>query len=129
MADQPKERRITSEAEAKVTVQRSRFIALVFPAQDLDQIKKVISKLRRKHHKARHHCWACRLQDQEGRLLEQARDDGEVGRPGMAMLELLRARGLQGAVVVTRYFGGVKLGPGGVKRAFVQAAEEALEGL
>lgn len=127
MPDQLRERRITKEAEAKVTVQRSRFFALLFPASDLDQIKMVLEKRRRKHHKARHHCWACRLRDEEGRLLEQARDDGEVGRPGMAMLELLRARGLQGAVLVTRYFGGIKLGPGGVKRAFVQAAEEALE--
>ena len=42
------------------------------------------------------------------------------------MLELLRAHDVQGAIVVTRYFGGVKLGPGGVKRAFVKAAVEAL---
>lgn len=120
------DRRITTQAEAKVTEQRSRFLALVFPANDLEQVKKVIDKRRRKHHKARHHCWACRLEDKDGRPLEQARDDGEVGRPGMAMLEMLRARGLQGAVVVTRYFGGVKLGPGGVKRAFVKAADKAL---
>ena len=120
------ERLITEQAEAKVTEQRSRFLALVFPAEDLEQVKEVIDRRRRKHHKARHHCWACRLPGDRGLPIEQARDDGEVGRPGLAMLELLRARGLQGAVVVTRYFGGVKLGPGGVKRAFVKAAEEAL---
>jgi putative IMPACT (imprinted ancient) family translation regulator len=60
---------------------------------------------------------------------EQARDDGEVGRPGLVALELLRARDLEGGLVVSRVFGGVKLGPGGVARAFRAAAALALEAL
>jgi len=118
--------KLTGSAEAKVTVERSRFLALAMPVADLEQVKKIVKKRRRKHHKARHHCWACRVRGQDGRVVEQARDDGEVGRPGYAMLDLLRAGDLEGAVIVSRYFGGVKLGPGGVKRAFVAAATEAL---
>jgi len=61
-------------------------------------------------------------------LTEQARDDGEVGKPGMKLLELLRARDLEGLLVVSRIFGGVKLGPGGVGRAFRAAAQGTLPG-
>ena len=99
------------------------------PAQNLDDVKRVLAIERKKHRKARHHCWACRVRDDDGRLVEQARDDGEVGRPGMKMLELLRHDDLQGLIVVSRYFGGVKLGPAGVGRAFRDAARGALEQL
>lgn len=110
-------------------VQRSRFFALVFPADDLEQARKVIARRRGKIRKACHHCWACRLPAPDGGHLEQARDDGEVGRPGAAMLELLRARDLEGGIVVSRIFGGVKLGAGGVSRAFRRAAELCLDEL
>jgi putative IMPACT (imprinted ancient) family translation regulator len=63
------------------------------------------------------------------RIVEQARDDGEVGRPGTVILEVLRRYDLEGGIVVSRLFGGVKLGVGGVSRAFRQAAEEAVEKL
>jgi putative IMPACT (imprinted ancient) family translation regulator len=69
------------------------------------------------------------VKDKNGQVVEQARDDGEVGRPGMKMLELLRHNDLEGLIVVSRYFGGVKLGPGGVGRAFRDAAAGALAGL
>ena len=101
-------------------------MALVFAPKDLDEIKKVVKQQSRKYPRARHHCWACRLQQADGKILEQARDDGEVGKPAAAMLEMMRGRDLYGAVVVSRIFGGVKLGPGGVKRAFRQAFAGAL---
>jgi putative IMPACT (imprinted ancient) family translation regulator len=59
-------------------------------------------------------------------MVEQARDDGEVGRPGMKLLELLRHNDLEGLLVVSRIFGGVKLGPGGVGRAFRDAGAGAI---
>ena len=59
-------------------------------------------------------------------MVEQARDDGEVGRPGYVMLDLLRRDDLEGGLIVSRFFGGVKLGPGGVSRAMREAAELAL---
>jgi putative IMPACT (imprinted ancient) family translation regulator len=119
--------RIASLAEFTLTEQRSKFHAAALPAASLDEVKKAVAKRKRKYHKARHHCWACRVRDDEGRVVEQARDDGEVGRPGMKLLELLRQHDLEGLLVVSRIFGGVKLGPGGVGRAFRDAGAGALE--
>ena len=121
--------RITASSEFTVTEKRSRFLALAAPASSLDEAKKVVRKRSKKLHKARHHCWACRFLDKEGRVVEQARDDGEVGRPGMILLEQLRRDDLEGVIVVSRFFGGVKLGPAGVGRAFRAAGEGAIEGL
>ena len=118
--------KIRGRCEASLTVERSRFLAMVFPAESREQAAQVVAEQRRAHCKACHHCWACRIIEPNGQLVEQARDDGEVGHPGRALLELLRLRQLEGGIVVSRIFGGVKLGPGGVKRAFRQAAEQAL---
>jgi len=112
--------------EHEITEQRSRFFAAAVPLSTLVQVKTELSRRKRKYHKACHHCWACRVRDENGQLVEQARDDGEVGKPGMKLLELLRARDLEGLLVVSRIFGGVKLGPGGVGRAFRDAALGAL---
>lgn len=120
---------VSGSCEFEEKVKRSRFLAVVFPASYIEEIKKVVASRRRKHHKARHHCWACRVRDATGTLVEQARDDGEVGRPGMVLLELLRREDLEGGIVVSRFFGGVKLGPGGVSRAFKAAGEGALQQL
>jgi len=114
-------------SEHDITEQRSRFFAAAVPAATLDQVKKELAKRKKKYHKARHHCWACRVRDDDGRLVEQARDDGEVGRPGMKLLELLRQNDLEGLLVVSRIFGGIKLGRGGVVRAFRAAALGALD--
>jgi len=120
---------IDTTAEHILTVQRSRFKAVVVPARSIDDVKELVDGRRRTHRKARHHCWACRVRDDSGQWVEQARDDGEVGRPGMVLLELLRRNDLQGGIIVSRFFGGVKLGPGGVARAIREAAKQALAGL
>jgi len=114
-------------SEHDITEQRSRFYAAAVPAATSNEVKDELAKRKKKYHKARHHCWACRVRDDNGRLVEQARDDGEVGRPGLKLLELLRQKDLEGLLVVSRIFGGIKLGPGGVGRAFRAAALGALE--
>jgi putative IMPACT (imprinted ancient) family translation regulator len=119
---------ITKLSEFELTEQRSRFCAAAVPAATLAEVKRELARRKKRHHKARHLCWACRVSDDGGRVVEQARDDGEVGRPGMKLLELLRQRDLEGLIVVSRYFGGIKLGPGGVGRAFRDAALGALGG-
>jgi putative IMPACT (imprinted ancient) family translation regulator len=119
--------RIEILSEHDITEQRSRFYAAAVPATSLGEVKKELAKRRRRYHKARHHCWACRVRDKDGQIVEQARDDGEVGRPGMKLLELLRQRELEGLLVVSRIFGGIKLGPGGVGRAFRDAALGTLD--
>ncbi len=119
--------RIARPGEAKLTVDRSRFYAVAFPASSMDQVREAVRRLRARHRKARHLCWACRLREADGRLIEQSRDDGEVGHPGRVLLELLRRDDMEGGLAVARIFGGVKLGVGGVSRAFRAAAEAALE--
>ncbi len=100
-------------------------VAIFQRATSLDDVKALLEKRRREFRKARHHCWACRIDQPSGQWLEQARDDGEVGRPGLVLLELLRRKG-SGVLVVSRIYGGVKLGPGGVARAFREAGQGAI---
>jgi len=117
---------ITQSTEYEITEQRSRFMAEARSAGSLEEVKAVVASKRKLIRKANHHVWACRLRGKDGRVVEQARDDGEVGRPGMTLLELLRHDDLEGMLIVSRIFGGVKLGPGGVKRAFREAGKGAL---
>lgn len=119
---------VRGEHRATVTEQRSRFHALLFPAADDGQLREALARQKQAHRKARHHCWAARL-SVDGRTVEMARDDGEVGRPGMRLLALLQRDDLYGGLVVSRIFGGVKLGPAGVGRAFQRAGAAAVEQL
>lgn len=112
--------------EFKLTAERSRFHALLFPAADEEGVAAAVRRRRGELRKANHHCWAMRVRDASGALIEKSKDDGEVGHPGRALLELLRREDLEGAIVVSRIFGGVKLGVGGVTRAFREAGEGAI---
>jgi putative IMPACT (imprinted ancient) family translation regulator len=114
-------------AEAELVVRRSRFLAISFPAASEADVKRLLGHRRKVLRKACHHCWALRVCPIDGPTIERARDDGEVGRPGQVLLELLRGRDVEGAIVVSRIFGGVKLGVGGVARAFRDVAREALD--
>jgi putative IMPACT (imprinted ancient) family translation regulator len=121
--------RIIHPAAFKATVERSRFFAVVFPAPTEDDVLAAVRAAKGEHRKANHHCWAFRGRDASGALVEKSKDDGEVGHPGRLLLELLRRDDLEGGLLVSRIFGGVKLGVGGVSRAFREAAEGALAGL
>ena len=116
-----------AQAEARLTVKRSKFAARAVLTSRQSEVEAAFKAFRTKHRKARHICWASRVNDVSGKIEEQMRDDGEVGRPGLLMLELLRRRKCLGIIMVARYFGGVKLGVGGVSRAFRDVATEALE--
>jgi len=118
--------KITQVAEAKLTVERSRFFALLFPARAVEDVDAVVRRQKGELRKANHHCWAVLLEDEQGRAVEKSKDDGEVGHPGRVLLEVLRKHQLQGGLVVSRVFGGVKLGVGGVSRAFREAGEAAV---
>ena len=101
---------------------------MAFGAASMEDVQSQVGAFATKHRRSRHVCWACRVGIPGRDPVEQMRDDGEVGRPGLVMLEMLRRRDLLGGIVVARYFGGVKLGVGGVSRAFREVAEAALEG-
>ncbi|MHB8797290.1 MAG: YigZ family protein [Thermoanaerobaculia bacterium] len=121
--------RIARSASFKTTVERSRFFAVAFPAATESEVLDAVKAARGEHRKANHHCWAFRGRDLAGALVERSKDDGEVGHPGRLLLELLKRDELEGGLLVSRVFGGVKLGVGGVSRAFREAAEGALESL
>ena len=118
--------RIAKAVEFSLTVERSKFHALLVPLSAPAELEAVLKARRRDYRKANHHCWALRLPGDAGGIVEQSKDDGEVGHPGRVLLELLRKHDLFGALVVSRVFGGVKLGVGGVSRAFRDAGQGAI---
>jgi uncharacterized YigZ family protein len=119
---------VTDGQEIETKVKGSRFLARVLRAADEPEATSRLHAIRKRHHDATHHCWAFRL-GVPGEVLERFDDDGEPsGTAGQPILgALLRADVLDALVVVTRYFGGTKLGTGGLVRAYGEAAREAVE--
>lgn len=118
---------IAAPVENELVIKKSRFIAHVAPVASPDEADAVIAQIRKRAWDAGHNCTAMVT----GLLGDQARssDDGEPsGTAGMPMLEVLRRRELTDLVaVVTRYWGGTKLGAGGLVRAYSSAVSEALD--
>ena len=114
-----------SPGESELTEKRSRFLGHVRMVESEEEAKAFIAEMKRKYYDARHNCWCYAIQDGA----ERYSDDGEPqGSAGIPMLEVLRRRGVTNAVcVVTRYFGGVLLGTGGLLRAYTQSAADALD--
>lgn len=106
-------------------IKGSRFIADAADIQSVDDVQELLAVLRTQFPGASHHCWAYRLRSGQ----ECSSDDGEPsGTAGRPILNHLRGGGLQNAViVVTRFFGGTKLGSGGLVRAYSAAAAAILE--
>jgi len=118
--------RIPSTAsETEYTEKRSRFITHVWPVECEEEAKLRIGEIKAKYHDARHNCWCYLLH--EGKILRYS-DDGEPqGTAGQPMLEVFRREGVENVCcVVTRYFGGVLLGTGGLARAYTRAAAQGL---
>ncbi|MGD9957823.1 YigZ family protein [Nocardioides sp.] len=115
------------EGVAEIEVKRSRFRALVVRVEDEDAARAVVERSRRVHWDARHHCSAFVI-GPDARL-QRSSDDGEpAGTAGAPMLEVLRGRGVcDVVVVVTRWFGGVLLGAGGLVRAYADAVRAGLD--
>jgi len=120
----PRGYRSLSELEVK----RSRFLTTLARADDEDAARAVIAEVRHAYPDARHHCTAYIVDVPGARPVERSSDDGEpAGTAGMPMLEVLRGAGLSRVVtVVTRYFGGVLLGTGGLVRAYSDSVAAAL---
>jgi putative IMPACT (imprinted ancient) family translation regulator len=108
-------------AAIKFVEQRSRFFAHLYRIDSAEDVEELLKVHRRLYKKANHHCYALRCQS-----AEKSKDDGEVGHPGKVLAEILNKHGLEShALIVSRVFGGVKLGVGGVSRAFREAGEGA----
>lgn len=114
--------------QVEIKVKGSRFLARAFPADDEQAALSALDSVRKRYHDATHHCWAWRTKIDQT-LHERAEDDGEPsGSAGVPILGALQRRNVYDALcVVTRYFGGTKLGRGGLVRAYGEAAREAVE--
>src|SRR5688572_5195371 len=108
---------------------RSRFIAHLWPIKSNEEGFKYFEVIKREHPDARHHCWAYVIGDPEQALAAGFNDDGEPGgTAGKPMLNVLMQRKVGNVfAVVVRYFGGIKLGAGGLTRAYGQAISGALD--
>ncbi|WP_127130643.1 YigZ family protein [Georgenia sp. SYP-B2076] len=117
------------DVTATTEVRRSRFLTVLRRIDDEGDARRLVADARGRYPDARHHCSAFVVEVPGANRVERSSDDGEpAGTAGMPMLETLRGSGLSdvGAVVV-RYFGGVKLGTGGLVRAYSDAVQRALE--
>lgn len=110
--------------EAEFTEKRSRFLGHLRPVGSEEEARAFITEMKKKYYDARHNCWCYLIKDGP----ERYSDDGEPqGTAGIPMLEVLRREGVYNAAcVVTRYFGGVLLGAGGLLRAYTRSAGDAL---
>ena len=114
---------IKSNYEARIEVEKSKFIGLLFPLNKEEDFKDMLKSLQKEHKKARHIVYAYRIGTKS-----KSNDDGEPkGTAGRPLLELLHKKDLNNLVLfVVRYFGGVKLGAGRLLRTYVSAGVEAI---
>ena len=118
---------VRKAASAEQIIEKSRFIAYVSPAETREEAEEFIAAIRKKHKDASHNVPAMVLGDKF--QTQWASDDGEPqGTSGAPIVKMLVAEGITNvAVVVTRYFGGIKLGTGGLVRAYTSSAKLGLE--
>ena len=111
--------------EAEFVEKRSSFLGHVRYVETEDEAKAFVTEMKKKFYDARHNCWCYIIKDGAVRYS----DDGEPqGTAGIPMLEVLKREGVTNVVcVVTRYFGGVLLGTGGLLRAYTKSAKDALD--
>ena len=116
-----------SQAKSEMVIKKSRFIGHVFPAFSEAEAVMHIESVKQEHMSATHNVYAYSVG--VGTFAEKTSDDGEPrGTAGYPVLEVIKKRNLQNVVcIVTRYFGGIKLGAGGLVRAYSNAASLALD--
>ena len=118
---------VRKQAEAVQVIDKSRFIAHVFPVESREEADAFLAEIREKYKDATHNVPAMVIGDKS--QIQWARDDGEPqGTSGAPMVQMMVKEGLTNLiVVVTRYFGGIKLGTGGLVRAYTSSAKLGLE--
>ncbi len=110
---------------ATLEIKKSKFVACLFPYSEFDKIMK---RLKDEHPKARHHVYAYRYLNEFDQIVENCSDDGEPkGTSGRPSLKVMEGQGLiNSAVIIVRYFGGIKLGTGGLVRAYSDAVNNII---
>ena len=119
---------IKKSAEAEIIEKKSKFIGEVFYIETVQEAEEKLREINKKYHDAKHHCFAYRVMEQE-KIIEKCSDDGEPsGTAGAPMLQIISKNDLINVIViVTRYFGGILLGTGGLVRAYSKATSDSLE--
>ena len=104
---------------SKLIVKKSKFFGYLYSFESFEEQEKVVKEISQQHKKANHVCSALVFGKEE-----RFKNDGEVGYPGKTLLGLLKHEELEShLIIVVRYFGGIKLGPGGVARAFKECGK------
>jgi uncharacterized YigZ family protein len=118
---------VKSEGSHEIVIQKSRFIGHVKRVETEEEAISFVQKIKKEHKDATHNCSAYMIGEHD--LIQKASDDGEPsGTAGVPILEVLKKKGLKDtAVVVTRYFGGIKLGAGGLIRAYSGSAAQSID--
>ena len=113
-------------SETEFVVNKSRFIGRAFPVETEAEALEILERIRQKHYDATHNCWAYNLRGASP--LRRFSDDGEPGgTAGMPIMDtLIRSETENALIIVTRYFGGILLGSGGLVRAYSRSAADAL---
>ncbi len=120
------DRVILAEGRGEITEKKSRFLAVAAPAATEEEAQRIIEQTKKEHWNARHNCYAYVIGNRQ--RLQRYSDDGEPSQTaGKPILDVLLGEGIcNGVIVVTRYFGGILLGTGGLVRAYGKAAAAAL---
>ena len=115
----------TQHSETEFVEKRSRFIGHVWRVDSEEEARARIEETKKKHYDARHNCWCYLVKDGPVRYSDDGEPQGTAGQP---MLNVFQREGVVNVVcVVTRYFGGILLGAGGLVRAYTQSAKDALD--
>lgn len=115
---------LNETVENEIVIERSKFITILTPINSLDEMSEILKQIKKQYPKATHYCTAYVFKDTQG-----SNDDGEPsGTAGAPILEMLNQFQVKNVfAVVVRYFGGIKLGAGGLIRAYAKSAKEALK--
>jgi uncharacterized YigZ family protein len=119
---------ISNEFSAELVEKKSKFIANIYYVETKEQAEEKIKEVKKKYHDARHNCSSYRVLENDT-IIEKANDDGEPsGTAGGPMLNILQKNNLCNIlVIVTRYFGGILLGTGGLVRAYSDVTINAIQ--
>lgn len=115
----------TKASEAEFVEKRSTFIGHVWPVESEEEARGHIEAMKKKYHDARHNCWCYIIKDGAVRYSDDGEPQGTAGQPMLGVFQKEEVTGV--CCVVTRYFGGILLGAGGLVRAYTQSAKEALD--
>ena len=115
----------TGPGGGELVEKRSRFLGRVWPVESEAEARAYIEETKKRHYDARHNCWCWRLKDGPERYSDDGEPQGTAGQPMLNVFQ--REEVTNVCCVVTRYFGGVLLGAGGLVRAYTQSAKDALD--